>query len=108
MPLQPTDKTLTLDGLDFHYRDWGGTGTPLVLLHGLASTSHIWDLAAPLLAQEYRVLALDQRGHGTTSKPDTGYDSKTFVGDLRAFVGETGLERPQELADTITRFANQL
>lgn len=94
MPTHAADKTLTLDGMSFHYRDWGGAGVPLVLLHGLASTSHIWDLTAPLLAQEFRVLALDQRGHGTTAKPDTGYDFKTFVGDLRAFVRETGLERP--------------
>jgi len=94
MPPHATDRTLTLKGISFHYRDWGGTGTPLVLLHGLASTSHIWDLTAPLLAQGCRVLALDQRGHGTTAKPDNGYDFKTFVGDLHAFVHETGLERP--------------
>ncbi len=44
MSLDVSDKFVTLQGLKFHYRDWGGIGRPTVLVHGLASTSHIWDL----------------------------------------------------------------
>ena len=58
----PNDEWVTVDGLSFHYRDWGGSGRPLMLLHGLASTCHIWDMVAPILAQDYSVIALDQRG----------------------------------------------
>lgn len=36
------DRHINLRGLAFHYRDWGGHGRPIVLLHGLASTCHIW------------------------------------------------------------------
>jgi len=79
--------------LRFHYRDWGGSGTPVVLLHGLASNARIWDLTAPLLAQRFRVLALDQRGHGLSDKPD-GYDFPSISGDLAAFIEALGLERP--------------
>ena len=43
----PREGWLTANGLNLHYRDWGGSGPPIVLLHGLASTSHIWDLVAP-------------------------------------------------------------
>jgi pimeloyl-ACP methyl ester carboxylesterase len=89
-----TDRSLILDNLTFHYRDWGGGGAPIVLLHGLASTSHIWNLTAPLLAQNYRVVALDQRGHGTTAKPDGEYGYEAIVGDLRAFLQALGLQRP--------------
>ena len=64
MSQHPQDKWMTVNGLDFHYRDWGGSGRSLVLLHGLASTCHIWDLVAPILSQDYSVVALDQRGHG--------------------------------------------
>ncbi|MBI1886723.1 MAG: alpha/beta hydrolase [Chloroflexi bacterium] len=89
-----SDLLVELGGLSFHYRHWGGRGRPVVLLHGLASTSHIWDLTAPLLARRFRVVALDQRGHGESAKPDHGYDFDTVTGDLRAFVAALEFERP--------------
>jgi len=90
----PKNQFLDLRGLRFHYRDWGGSGQPLVLLHGLASNSLIWKLVAPLLARRFRVLALDQRGHGPSDKPDDGYDFQTITGDLQAFIEALSLERP--------------
>ncbi len=71
-------------GLKFHYRDWDGAGTPLILLHGLASQAHIYDLVAPLLARNFRVVALDQRGHGESDKPTAGYDMPSVARDLLA------------------------
>lgn len=90
----PTDVYLSLGGLGFHYREWSSEGLPLVLLHGLASNCRIWDLAAPLLARRYRVLALDQRGHGESAKPLGDYGFSTVVEDVHAFVTTLGLERP--------------
>jgi non-heme chloroperoxidase len=87
------DRFVELRGLMFHYRDWGGRGAPLVLLHGLASTSHIFDLVAPRLAKNLRVVALDQRGHGESAKPDDGYDFETIVSDLLAFMDSLQFER---------------
>jgi len=91
---QPTDAFVTLRGLRFHYRDWGGRGRPVVLLHGLASTARIWDLVAPLLSARHRVVALDQRGHGESEKPDDGYDFPTITGDLAAFLDALAFARP--------------
>ncbi|MGH2517677.1 MAG: alpha/beta fold hydrolase, partial [Ktedonobacterales bacterium] len=54
---------------------------PLLLLHGLASAARIWDLVAPILAHDRRVVALDQRGHGLSEKPDGGYDFASIVAD---------------------------
>ena len=96
------DKQVLLRGLRFHYREYGPAAPrrlrrdmpAIVLLHGLASTSRIWIMMAPLLARRYRVLALDQRGHGESAKPDGLYDFKAVVGDLAAFVDATGLDRP--------------
>lgn len=87
------DRWVELRGLKFHYRDWGGKGTPVVLLHGLASQSHIFDLVAPLLARNARVVALDQRGHGESSKPDAGYDFENVVADLLAFFAALKIKR---------------
>ena len=88
------DQTVTLNGLSFHYRDWGGVGQPIVLLHGLASTSHIWDMVAPILVNNYRVVALDQRGHGESDTPDHGYDFPTVVSDMYAFIHSLDFNKP--------------
>src|SRR5262249_16724327 len=76
-----------VSGLDLHYLDWGGEGTPILLLHGLASTVHIWDLVAPQLTTHGHVFALDQRGHGLSSQPASGYDFASITADLARFAG---------------------
>lgn len=90
----PKDCHIDLRSLTFHYRDWGGDGRPVLLLHGLASTCHIWDLVAPLLAQEFRVVALDQRGHGQSAQVENGFDFATVSGDAAAFIKHLGWEQP--------------
>lgn len=85
---------LDLRSLRFHYRDWGGSGRPALLLHGLASNARIWDFVAPLLVGGMRIVALDQRGHGLSDKPDDGYDFASITDDLAAVAEALELERP--------------
>lgn len=94
MAVTPRDAWKDLGGLSFHYRDWGGSGQPIVLLHGLASTSRIWDMVAPLLSIDYAVVALDQRGHGESAKPDDGYEFASVGADLHAFLQNLTIENP--------------
>ncbi|MFN8493699.1 MAG: alpha/beta hydrolase [Caldilineaceae bacterium] len=89
---QPTSRTINISGLNFHYVNWGGVGTPIILIHGLASTVHIWDLVAPRLTAYGHVIALDQRGHGLTDQPATGYDFATITADLANFVHALGIQ----------------
>lgn len=91
----PTQRTIELPsrGLAMHLRSWGEAGVPLVLVHGLGSTGRIWELVAPLMARRFRVLAPDQRGHGLTTKPETGYDWGDVSDDLIALLNALGLER---------------
>ena len=93
-PTLPLDCFSSVNGNSLHYRDWGGSGQPVVLVHGLASNCRIWDLVAPILADEFRVVALDQRGHGQSFKPDTGYDFATVTSDLEGFIDALELARP--------------
>jgi pimeloyl-ACP methyl ester carboxylesterase len=91
----PTDRTVPGDGVTLHARDWGGEGTPVVLLHGLASNARVWDgVARRLAGRGRRVVALDQRGHGESEQPDAGYDFATVCRDLEAALDALGLRRP--------------
>jgi esterase len=86
------DKTVTLNGLHFHYRDWGEPTAPaVVLLHAYTQHARSWDTVARGLADHFRVLAVDQRGHGETDwAPD--YHEQRLVEDLEAFIDALGLE----------------
>ncbi|HIM36654.1 MAG TPA: alpha/beta hydrolase [Dehalococcoidia bacterium] len=90
----PHDEWANLNGLDFHYRDWDGSGQSVILIHGLASNCHIWDMVAPILARDFAVVAMDQRGHGESAKPDHGYDFDTVGSDLSALINHLGLVDP--------------
>ncbi len=90
----PHEGFVTAGGLRLRYLEWGQRGgdtPPLLLLHGLASSAAIWELVAPALAAERRVVALDQRGHGLSDKPDDGYDFATIVADGVAAADALGL-----------------
>ena len=100
MPIEPIDDFVPANGQRLHYRCWLRSEPradlpPILLLHGLASSLHIWNLVAPLLAaRRYVVTALDQRGHGESEKPDSGYDFETIVADDRAAINALEIERP--------------
>ncbi len=80
----------------FHFLEWGHPDAPpIVLLHGGHQSAHSWDLVSLHLAQDYRVLALDQRGHGDSEwSRDVNYSNHTMALDAGAFLDALGLERP--------------
>ena len=83
--MRARDRFVTLNGLRFHYRDWGDErAPPLLALHGLTGHARMWDTFAGAMADRFRVLALDQRGHGETQWADD-YATARMVGDLEAF-----------------------
>jgi pimeloyl-ACP methyl ester carboxylesterase len=92
----PTDTFITSGDLRLRLRDWGGPDAtpPILLVHGLASNARIWDLAAPLLARDFRVVAIDQRGHGQSDKPTDDYSIATIAGNLAGVLGALSWTRP--------------
>ncbi|HLZ71555.1 MAG TPA: alpha/beta hydrolase [Dehalococcoidia bacterium] len=94
MSLTANERYVAANGLRFHLYDWGGTGRPLLLLHGLASNARIWDLVAPLLAEHARVVAVDQRGHGLSTAPDSGYGFERTAADVAALIEALGFAQP--------------
>jgi pimeloyl-ACP methyl ester carboxylesterase len=58
----------------------------LLLLHGLADNSLVWSSLGDFLAPEYHIVAPDLRGHGDSSKPETGYRFVNYISDLEALM----------------------
>lgn len=75
-------------------RTFGKRGKNLLLLHGLASSQHIWDLVIPALERSFRVTTYDQRGHGVSSKPASGYGFDAMTADLGRVMEVVGARRP--------------
>jgi pimeloyl-ACP methyl ester carboxylesterase len=75
-------------------RLFGRGGPRVVLIHGLASTQHIWDLVIPRLERSFRVATFDQRGHGESSKPSTGYGFDDVTKDLGSVLRAIGARKP--------------
>ena len=90
----PQDKFVTANGMRFHYLEWGSAANPpMLLLHGFAQTCHSWDFVALGFSDDYRVIVLDQRGHGDSDwAADGDYSPETQQNDISAVVSEIGLE----------------
>lgn len=68
-----------------------GDGRSLVLVHGITESRRVWDpLVAPLVAAGYRVVAIDLRGHGASSRVPP-YDLATMAGDVGAVLAREGI-----------------
>jgi pimeloyl-ACP methyl ester carboxylesterase len=95
--MPPVDRWIDLPGLRLHAREWlpehSENSRPAFLLyHGLSSNAATWDLVASRLERQgYRVLSVNQRGHGLSDKPDDGYDFLTLVEDVRQVIESTRL-----------------
>jgi len=81
------------EGVYVEYRDWGGEGTPIILLSGLGNTAAVFDELAPRLTPFHRVLGLTRRGYGASSTPGEGYDVATRVADALAAIDALGVRR---------------
>lgn len=93
---QYQDRFVNVNGLRFHYLDWGTEGKPpFIMLHGGSAYAHWWDFVAPAFVDDFHVVALDQRGHGDSqhANPPT-YATRQYLDDLHAFIQALGLHKP--------------
>ncbi|MDQ8002281.1 MAG: alpha/beta hydrolase [Bordetella sp.] len=86
------DRTAEVNGTRLHYRI-GGSGPAVVLLHGYAETSHMWNPLMPLLAKTHTVIVPDLRGAGGSSKPEAGYEKKNMAVDIHELVKSLGIAK---------------
>ena len=86
-----SERFAEVNGTRLHYLI-GGKGSPVVLLHGYAETSHMWRPIMPLLAQHHTVIVPDLRGAGGSAKPESGYDKKTMAVDIHELMSSLGFD----------------
>ena len=87
----PTER---LNGIDIYYEE-RGDGFPVVLTHGLGDCAELWSPLAESLADRYRVVSWDMRGHNRSEAPEEldQYTQDLVVEDLRALCDHLGIER---------------
>src|ERR1700722_13065707 len=90
------DELIEMRGLRFHFRDWPSkrlNAPSLILLHGFTGHARSWNPFAEAMTVRYRVLALDQRGHGETGWAAADrYSIDDMINDLESFVQSLGLQ----------------
>jgi len=102
------DPTVTINAIV------GGSGPPLLLLHGHPQTHAIWHRVAPRLAEHFTVVACDLRGYGESSKPQgapdhANYSKRAMAADMVAVMQSLGFATFRVLAhDRGARVAHRL
>ena len=81
-----------LDDVELYYREVG-TGTPLILLHGLTLSGLMWSPQISELSKNYRLIIPDLRGHGKSSVPDLGYSFHNYVIDIKNLFDKLNLQK---------------
>lgn len=81
-----------VNGVDLHCAT-GGSGDPVVLIHGVPKTMFFWRHVIPLLTPHHTVVAVDLRGFGGSGRPATGYDTRTLAADVAALMATLGHDR---------------
>ncbi len=87
-------ETARVNGIDIAHR-WDGRadGPVAMMAHAMGTDRRLWDPQVPALADRYRLLRYDWRGHGGTSAPEGPYALDAFVADAAGLMDALGLER---------------
>ena len=84
-------------GVRLEVLDWGGSGSPLILLAGLGNSAHTFDSFAPKFMAAHHVYAITRRGFGASSMApptDENYDSDRLGDDVLAMMAALKIEKP--------------
>lgn len=95
-------------GVTLRYAELGDdTGQPLLCLHGYTDSWFSFQRVLELLPPGYHVFALDQRGHGDSERPATGYTIADFARDALAFLEAQGIGRATVIGHSMGSFIAQ-
>src|SRR5215207_7786140 len=81
-------------GAIVHYLDSAGSGRPVILLHGLAGHAGEWLATMRHLFPRWRTVAVDQRGHGRSTRVSDDLSRDAFADDVAAVIDAAAIESP--------------
>lgn len=86
--------TATINGVRLFYED-SGQGPAIIVLHGYTGSHKDWAAQIPVLAEHYRVVSMDHRGHGKSEAPSSAsdYSVKIMAEDARGLLRHLGIDR---------------
>jgi pimeloyl-ACP methyl ester carboxylesterase len=82
-------------------------GLPVIMLHGYTDSSVSYSRVLPLMSAKYRIFALDQRGHGDSDRPASGYKFSDFAADVVAFMDAKKLKKAIIVGHSMGSFVAQ-
>ena len=85
------------NGCKIHYHRTGGDKPALVLSHSSTDNGMYWARVARALEQDYDVIMYDQRGHGLSDAPESGYDFENQAVDLVGLIATLDLKHPRAI-----------
>jgi pimeloyl-ACP methyl ester carboxylesterase len=92
IPAGFTSHFATANGVKLHYVI-GGSGSPILLIHGWPEDWYEWRTVMPIFAQHHTVVAVDMRGFGASEITDSGYDRRSLAEDLYQLMRQVGYDK---------------
>ena len=98
------------NGVKLQYLDWGGSGQPLILIHGLGDSPFLFEDIASSLKTNFRIIAYARRGHCKSETNDSDYSNSALVADLKLLLDSLKIDKASLLGwsmggNEITEFA---
>ena len=95
-------------GVRLHYAEQGKPNGPVVLmLHGFSDSWFSFSRVVSSMERKYHIYILDQRGHGNSDRPQTGYTPRHLAEDALAFMEAKGIERATVVGHSMGSFVAQ-
>jgi pimeloyl-ACP methyl ester carboxylesterase len=95
-------------GVRLRYAEQGDpSGQPVIMLHGYSDSWFSYSRILPLMDAKYHIYVLDQRGHGDSDRPASGYTFTDFAADVLAFMDAKGLKEATIVGHSMGSFVAQ-
>lgn len=100
-----TASVMLPSGIRLHYVEVGpDDGPAVIMLHGLSDSSFSFSRVLPLMPAHLRIVAVDQRGHGDSDRPSSGYSMDAFASDLLALMDALLIDRATVVGHSMGSF----
>lgn len=95
------EKRVVIDQIELQVRDYESSGDPMIFLHFSGANLMMWQRAIPFFQDQYRLILVDLRGHGKSSKPDTGYHMDDMARDVAGLIQNIDLDRAHVIGSSL-------